>query len=164
VSTTTRSAELTIGEAEQFLYAEAALLDEARLEEWLELFTDDASYWIPPAPEAADPDAATSLAYDDRQRLADRVWRLTEGPAHSQIPPSRTQRLVSNVRSPEVDGEEFVVHSAFSLLEYRKGDLRPFAGRCEHRLRREGERLRIAFKRVDLVNAQAPIYNLTFVL
>jgi benzoate/toluate 1,2-dioxygenase beta subunit len=164
VSTTTRATELTTDEAEQFLYAEAALLDEGRLEDWLDLFTDDAHYWIAPAPDATDPDDATSLAYDDRHRLADRVWRLTEGPAHSQIPPSRTQRLVSNVRSPEAGGEDFVVRSAFSLLEYRKGEVRPFAGRCEHRLRREGDRLRIAFKRVDLVNAQAPIYNLTFVL
>jgi benzoate/toluate 1,2-dioxygenase beta subunit len=164
VSTATRSGELTRAEAEDFLYAEAELLDEGRLEAWLELFTDDAHYWLPPTPEATDPDRETSLVYDDRLRLADRVWRLTEGPAHAQIPPSRTQRLVSNVRVPEAGGDDFVVRSAFSLLEYRKGELRPFAGRCTHRLRREDGRLRISLKRVDLVNAQAPIYNLTFVL
>ena len=32
---------------EQFLYHEARLLDLQRYEEWLELFTPDASYWVP---------------------------------------------------------------------------------------------------------------------
>jgi benzoate/toluate 1,2-dioxygenase beta subunit len=157
-------ATLTRAQAEDFLYAEAALLDDGRLEEWLELFTDDAHYWLPPNPSAVDPDSETSLIYDDRHRLADRVWRLTQGPAHAQIPPSRTQRVIGNVERPVADGEELVVRSAFSLFEYRKGALRTFAGRCEHRLRHRDDDLGIVLKRVDLVNAEAPIYNLTFVL
>ena len=35
-------------EVEDLLYKEAALLDEWRLEEWLELLTDDAVYEVPP--------------------------------------------------------------------------------------------------------------------
>ena len=34
-------------EVEQFLYREAQLLDEGRFHEWLELFTEDVSYWMP---------------------------------------------------------------------------------------------------------------------
>ena len=34
-------------EIEQFLYREAELLDERRYEEWLELFTEDAHYFMP---------------------------------------------------------------------------------------------------------------------
>jgi 3-phenylpropionate/cinnamic acid dioxygenase small subunit len=164
MATRTEAPALTRAEAEEFLYAEAALLDEGRLEEWLELFTDDAHYWLPPRPGDVDPDRETSLVYDDRDRLRDRVWRLTEGPAHAQIPPSRTQRVIGNVREPVAEGDEYLVRSAFSLFEYRKGALRAFAGRCEHRLRPEADGLRIALKRVDLVNAEAPIHNLTFVV
>ena len=34
-------------EIEQFLYAEAELLDQRRFNEWLDLFTEDARYWMP---------------------------------------------------------------------------------------------------------------------
>jgi 3-phenylpropionate/cinnamic acid dioxygenase small subunit len=164
MAATREAVALSRAEAEDFLYAEAALLDEGRLEEWLELFTDDAHYWLPPRRDAVDPDDETSLVYDDRHRLGDRIWRLTQGPAHAQIPPSRTQRVIGNVETPVADGDELVVRSAFSLFEYRKGNLRTFAGRCEHRLRPRDGGLGIVLKRVDLVNAEAPIYNLTFVL
>ena len=31
----------------QFVYDESRLVDEKRLDEWYELFTDDAFYWMP---------------------------------------------------------------------------------------------------------------------
>ena len=34
-------------EIEDLLYTEADLLDERRYDEWLELFTDDVTYWMP---------------------------------------------------------------------------------------------------------------------
>ena len=34
-------------EIENFLYAEAELLDNRRYEEWLDLFTEDCHYWMP---------------------------------------------------------------------------------------------------------------------
>jgi 3-phenylpropionate/cinnamic acid dioxygenase small subunit len=34
-------------EVETFLYEEARLLDKWRLHEWLDLFTEDARYWMP---------------------------------------------------------------------------------------------------------------------
>ena len=35
-------------EVEELFFKEAALLDEWRLEEWLELLTEDATYHVPP--------------------------------------------------------------------------------------------------------------------
>jgi benzoate/toluate 1,2-dioxygenase subunit beta len=76
-------------EIEAFLYHEARLLDDGRLDDWLALFTPDAYYWIPCNADDVDPARHVSLVYDDRQHLADRIWRLQSGWAHAQDPPSR---------------------------------------------------------------------------
>ena len=80
---------------EQFLYREVRLLSELRLEEWLELFTDDARYWMP-ARETVDgqPDAVAAdgeMAYfdDDKAFLASRIERLRSSLAHAEQPPSQ---------------------------------------------------------------------------
>lgn len=66
-------------EIENLLYTEARLLDERRFDEWLDLFTDDAIYWIPAGGEAPDPKRHVSLIYDDRTRLWQLVERLRGG-------------------------------------------------------------------------------------
>ena len=72
---------LDVAECEQFLLHEARLLDEARFDEWLALFTPEASYWVPSEPAQVDPLETVSLIYDDRQLLETRVRRLGK-PAH----------------------------------------------------------------------------------
>ena len=81
----------TVQEAERFLFAEARLLDERRFEEWESLFTDDAVYWVPIDP-GRDPSHAVAIIYDDRKRLHERVYRLTQTPVLDQNPASRTIR------------------------------------------------------------------------
>ena len=56
------------------------------------------------------------------------------------------------------------MHSVFNLTEVRRHSQRTFAGRVEHRLRPEGERFRIAYKKVDLVLSDEVIDNLTFLV
>jgi 3-phenylpropionate/cinnamic acid dioxygenase small subunit len=150
---------------ERFLYHEARLLDEGRLDEWLALFTADAYYWIPCNANDVDPARHVSLIYDDRQHLADRVWRLKSGWAHAQDPPSHTRRIVGNVEPRPAEGEDaLVVSSTFILVELRRGLQTLFAGRYEHRLRQDGDGWRIAFKKVELLNNNAPIDSLTFIV
>ena len=43
-------AALDVAACERFLIHEARLLDEARFDEWLALFTADAWYWVPSQP------------------------------------------------------------------------------------------------------------------
>jgi 3-phenylpropionate/cinnamic acid dioxygenase small subunit len=162
--TTTETPRLTRTAAEELLYDEADLLDDREFERWLDLFTDDAVYWVPARPGPADPDRHVSLIYDDRARMADRVWRLTVGPAHAQIPPSATRRLITNVRvAPTGDGD-VLIRSNFAIYEVRKGVQRDFAGRYEHLVTPHGDGWRIRSKTVRLVNCDAPIFNLTFML
>jgi len=139
---------------ETFLIQEARLLDERRFREWMELFAEDGTYWVPAVPGQVSPLDQASLFYDDRELMKTRVERLEHPRIHVQTPPSRTAHLVGNVlleQSDEAKGE-YVVGSTVIMVEYRDEVQRLFAGRQRHRLRRDAMGLRIVEKRVDLIN------------
>ena len=144
-----------------FLYHETALLDERRFEEWLELFTDDALYWIPQGDEA-DPVRHVSLVYDDWQRLHERVLRLSSGFAYSQDPPSKTCHLVGNVQVADTADGELEVSSTLLVAEVRRNTQSLFAGRVAHTLVPENGSFRIRRKIVRLVNSDVPLGNVSF--
>src|SRR3989442_3322295 len=85
-------------EVEQFLYHEAWLLDHGRLDEWLALFTDDATYWIPLQANQADPLTTSSIVYDDRRLLQVRVRQFQHPRAHPRTPAPRTVPPNRNVQ------------------------------------------------------------------
>jgi 3-phenylpropionate/cinnamic acid dioxygenase small subunit len=155
--TAPRPASLDPLACEQFLVHEARLLDEARFDEWLNLFTPDAWYWVPSEPNQTSPRDTVSLIYDDRRLLETRVRRLASPRIYSQEPRSRTSRIVANVTLEDVatDGSAVTVRSKFQLLEYRRESLRTFGGTYFHRLVRGERGMQIAWKRVDLVNCDA---------
>lgn len=144
-------------EVEQLLFHEAALLDRGRLDEWLELYTDDATYWIPLQADQSDPLTTSSIVYDDRRLMEARVRQFQHPRAHARIPAPRTVHQVGNVRVLEVDGRETRVGSTLVLVEYRRERQRVWGAVVEHRLRRTAHGLRIAAKRVDLVNSEAEL-------
>jgi 3-phenylpropionate/cinnamic acid dioxygenase small subunit len=135
---------------------EARLLDEARYEDWLALYADDAYYWAPHRPEQTDPLNEISIFYDDRMLMEARVRRLTDGTGHAVSPPIATVRVVSGttLESTADGGKEAVVQSKFVMLEHRLAEQRLYGGTARHCLRRSGSGWRIAWKRVDLVNAE----------
>jgi len=142
---------------EQFLMHEARLLDERRFRDWMELFADDGTYWVPAVPDQKSPFDQASLFYDDRDLMRTRVERLEHPRIHVQTPPSRTAHLIGNVLIEEVDATkgEVVVGSTVIMVEYRDEVQRVFAGRQHHRLRRDGASFRIVQKRVDLINCDS---------
>jgi benzoate/toluate 1,2-dioxygenase beta subunit len=151
-------------EVEEFVYAEADLLDTWQIEEWLTLFTDDCRYWVPANADDQDPETETSLAYDDHLGLEDRVLRLLSPAAHSQTPRSRTRRVIGNVRVDAGDGDDVRVTANFIVHEARLNRERVFAGRYEYILRREADTWRIHRKKAALVNNNVPLHNLTILL
>jgi benzoate/toluate 1,2-dioxygenase subunit beta len=151
-------------DAEDLLYREARILDERRYREWLEMFADGATYWIPCNGDGTDPNREISLVFDDLKRLNDRVGRLESGLAHAQNPASRTKRLISNVQIEDAVENEVTILSGFILYELRRSKERIFAGRYEHRLRRIGGEWKIASKKVVLINNDEVIDNLTFIV
>lgn len=145
------SRNVTRAEVEDFLFAEAEMLDDWRLEEWAALFTDDAHYLIPPL---GDPDSEPSqvlfLVYDDRGRLQERARRLLNRAAHSEFPRSFTRHLVSNVRIASQDDAGLVVRSNF-IVTRAKGPVNDtYPGQYTHHLVKTADGLRIRTKRAAL--------------
>jgi len=146
---------------EQFLLHEARLLDDAKFDDWLALFAADAWYWVPSEPNQDNPHDTVSLIYDDRRLLETRVRRLASPRMYSQEPRSRTSRTVANVTIEDAEGRAATVRSKFVMIEYRREQQRLFAGTAWHRLVQLDGAVRIAWKRVDLVNCDAPLDGIT---
>jgi benzoate/toluate 1,2-dioxygenase beta subunit len=142
---------------ELFLIHEAVLLDGRRFRDWMALFADDGTYWVPAVPDQTSPFDQASLFYDDRELMKTRVDRLEHPRIHVQTPPSRTAHLIGNVvveQAEETKGE-YLVGSTEIMVENRDDAQRVFAGRQHHRLRRDGASFRIVQKRVDLINCDS---------
>jgi len=152
---------LDLHHCEQFLLHEARLLDDGKFDDWLALFTPDAWYWVPSEPGQADPLETVSLIYDDRRLLETRVRRLSSPRMYSQEPRSRTSRMIGNVSFDEAGKEACTVRSKFMMIEYRREQQRLFGGTALHRLVHIDGRIMIAWKRVDLVNCDAPLDGIT---
>jgi 3-phenylpropionate/cinnamic acid dioxygenase small subunit len=165
---------LTRAAAEEFIYREVRLLDTLELEEWLSLFTADGVYWLPIEDgDLADAADAVSIVYDDGDRRAERVYRTLHTPVLDQSPRSRTVHLVGNVEVAGADerGDVRVLCSQF-IGELRPGGQRQvglnrtrvFAARAEYRLRATPGGWRMSMKKLLLLDADQPLYNLTFVI
>ena len=142
----------TRGKVEDFLYEEAALLDAWDLDAWLGLLCEDARYLVPPneAPDSS-PDDTLFIIADDIHRIRSRVKRLKSPDAHAEYPPSRTRRLITNVRILESSASEVTATSNFSVHRFRRGGKGGvYVGRYTHRLVRDGDSFRIAERRVVL--------------
>jgi benzoate/toluate 1,2-dioxygenase beta subunit len=153
---------VSLREVEQFLYREASLLDRQRFEEWLCLYTEDATYWVPLERDQKDPWNTSSIIFDDRTLLDIRVRQYRDPRAHARLPAARTVHQVGNVSIMQEAGNEVLVGSSLVLIEYRKERQRVFGALVEHRLRRTEDGLRIAAKRVDIVNSEAELDGIAF--
>jgi benzoate/toluate 1,2-dioxygenase beta subunit len=155
---------VTTAEIEQFLYREASLMDEHRYQEWLSLWTEDGIYWVPCAREATDPTREVSIIYDDRSRLADRAQYLETGTVRDPDTRPLMRRVISNIEMMPLNERETEVTSNFILVEARDNGQFIWCGRSIHRLRREGGGLKIAFKKVLLVNRSQAMPILQFLI
>lgn len=141
------------------LHLESRLLDERRFEDWLGLFAAECLFWVPGSP-GGDPRREIAVAFDDRRQLEGRIYRLRTGYAWSQVPASRTSRIVSNVEAFRGASDAvFMVRSTFLLTEFRDGDTRSFAGWCAHRLARAGGGWKILVKQVNLLDCDQNLRN-----
>ena len=171
-----------------FVYRETDLLDAHQLEDWLALYTDDGHYWIPldwaPTPPDADPrDYGTgagsdrvNLVYDDKRRLRERVGRMRGGAFWDETPPSRVVRLVTNVQlkgeyEDGVGRSHVIVASKTIIRQVRQSRENVLAGQVIHDLIETapadgslGPAWHIYLKKITLVNAEKPLWNMTYIL
>jgi 3-phenylpropionate/cinnamic acid dioxygenase small subunit len=149
---------------EKLLYREARLMDEHRYEEWLSLWTSDAVYWVPCGHEDTDPMTQVSIIYDNRTKIGDRVARLMSGSVMAQDPKPRMRRVLSNIEIEHKSDAEATVESNFILIQARYTEQLTWCGRTTHQVRREGDALKIARKKVLLVNSEQEMPVLQFLI
>lgn len=149
--TSTAQFPVTRQHIEDFLYEEAALLDEWRLEEWLELLSEDAAYYVPSTdrPEG-DHKSTLFLVADDITRIRSRVKQLLGRFAHAEHPHSRTRRLISNVRIRSIEGDTIRVTANFAVYRVRLEQLDLYVGRYEYALVYQEGKLKIRERRAIL--------------
>ena len=141
---------VTRAEIEDFLYGEAALLDEWRLDEWQALLTDDACYYVPSNDQPqSDHRSALFLVADDRERIRQRIIRVLDPNCHAEFPKSRTRRMISNVRILAIEGDLVSVAANFVCYRFRRYErIREYVGSYRYLLRRAGDGFRIKERRV----------------
>jgi p-cumate 2,3-dioxygenase subunit beta len=141
---------VTRAEVEDFLYHEAALLDEWKLKEWEALLADDATYFVPPNDQLeSDHRSTLFLVADDRERIRQRIIRINDPNCHAEYPKSRTRRMISNVRIVGVDGDLVTVAANFVCYRYRRYErIREYVGGYRYILERAGDSFRIKERRV----------------
>ena len=153
-------------EVEDLLYKEAALLDDWRLEEWLEMLTEDAVYEVPPTdvPEGDSRNTLFIIA-DDAVRIRSRVKQLLGRFAWAENPHSRTRRMISNVRVLGPDGDCIMATANFAVYRMRYESVDAYVGRYDLKLARVGKELKIKERRAILDNeALRPHGKISFIL
>lgn len=141
----------TRSQIEDFLYHEAALIDEWRTDEWQELFTEDAEYLIPPTEiPGADKNTALFIVNDDYHRLKQRAKRLTKRSAHAEFPHSIVRHMISNVRIVAQHTNEVEVHFNQVVYRSKRQITDTYVCYVHQRLVKNGDSFKIRSKRVML--------------
>ena len=141
---------VTRAQVEDFLYHEAALLDDWKLAEWEALLTDDAAYYVPPNDQLdGDHRSTLFLVADDRERIRQRVIRIIDPNCHAEFPKSRTRRMISSVRILAAEGDLITVAANFVCYRFRRYErIREYVGGYRYLLLRAGDSFRIKERRV----------------
>lgn len=147
---------------EQFLYHEAALLDERRFTEWIELMADDIHYHMPirrnvkfGEQHRENTSSLTEISWFDegKRTLSGRVRQIMTGVHWCEEPFSRIRHIISNVKVVRIDGDEVEVHSNFFVWQNRlQEEVNVFVGRREDILRRDPETRWKVAKRLILLD------------
>jgi 3-phenylpropionate/cinnamic acid dioxygenase small subunit len=153
MQTTVHELRLSRSEAEDFLYRQAEYIDTRDFASWIELFTPDATYWIPARPEDTDPKSQLSFLYDDVPSMAARCERLLDAGTGGQQPGTRCNHVLSNVRVVPADANGvLVVKSRFQVTQFRRDVMRSYVGSYTHHLVATDDGIRIRSQRVDLID------------
>jgi len=159
-------------EVQDFLYREAELLDERRYEEWLDLFTEDAHYFMPmrrnvphdePEREFTRAGADVNWFDEGKDTLARRVAQIRTGIHWAEEPLSRICHMVSNVQVLHASDTEVGVKSRFLIYRNRvETETDVLVGKREDLLRRVDGGFKIARRRIVLDQSVLLAKNLTF--
>lgn len=145
-----------------FIYAEARMLDDGRFNDWLQLWMPEGHYWMPLDYKQADPVNTTSFLYEDNFMLRLRVERLEGERTFSQKPKSRCHHVLNRpfVDAYDPKANHYVTNTAMHYVETRLDEQQLLAITATHELTTVDGDIRIANKRVDLLNCDAAFGNI----
>ena len=147
------------------LEKEARLLDQNRLDDWLNLYIPECVYWVPATAPAGDPREEIAVCFDDRRRLEDRIYRLKNEFSWSPQPRSRTARLVNNVTVFSTENKNvLMIYTTFLITEFQAGDKRTYTGWYGHKIRSKNNQWDIVAKQVNLIDCDQNLRNLSIIL
>ncbi len=150
---------------EDFLYYEASLLDQPDLDQWMTLFTEDGSYWMPASENQPDAINHISHVYDDRVMMEIRRRNFVHPRASSKDWEIRCSHIIGNVRVSEaLENGDLRVTSNQHVVVWYRDEQRVYAYRGTHLLAPNGDNFLIRQKRVDLINPSAPQRSLIIYL
>jgi 3-phenylpropionate/cinnamic acid dioxygenase small subunit len=166
-------------EIEEFLFAEADLLDERHYDQWLDLLSDDVRYWMPMARNFQFGESAREwtreledLAWFDEGKttLTQRVQQIMTGIHWAEEPASRVTHMVSNVSilavAPSIE-EPREVTARCRFLVYRnrlQDEIDILVGKRTDVLRRQDSGWKIARREIRLDQNVLTAKNLTVFL
>jgi benzoate/toluate 1,2-dioxygenase subunit beta len=153
------------------IYREAYLLDRRLWEDWLDLFTEDAVYWVPSWKSATEtttaPESELSLIYyDSRTGLQNRVWRARSGLSRASQPAARTCHMVSNILTQEGENGHKTAYTTWTCHYFEPSVSRQgvLFGHSDYVLREVSGDWKIARKRTiiasDLLPAVVDFYHI----
>jgi 3-phenylpropionate/cinnamic acid dioxygenase small subunit len=148
----------------RLVYREARLIDEKRFDEWYDLYTDDAYYWVPLTHDQPDGLNHTSIAWEDKLLLKLRVERLKNPRSYSQHPVSRCVHVLQQPEIESSDAGRWITRTAFMYLESRGDDQQTHGGHVLHTIVLRDGVLRILLKRVNLINCDAALPSIQMFL
>jgi p-cumate 2,3-dioxygenase beta subunit len=158
---------VTRQQVEDFLYAEAALLDAWRLDDWLALFDPESSGYYMPTTDlpGGGPSDTLYLIADDMPKLRSRVEQLLGGLTWAENPRSRTRHMVNNVRLVGTEGDALLVQANFVVYRMRFQNIDPYIGEYHYKLRPGDGTFTILERRVVLdLEALRPHGKVSFIV
>ncbi|HEY4041001.1 MAG TPA: aromatic-ring-hydroxylating dioxygenase subunit beta [Rhodopila sp.] len=164
---TTAIANVTREQIEDFLYAEAELLDNWQLNEWIALFDQERGSYLIPSTDAphSDPNTALFLIADNMAKLRSRVSQLLSGAAWAENPKSRTRHMVNNVRIAGTEGDVLLVKANFVVYRMRFQNIDPYIGTYHYKLLPQDGTFKILERRVVLdLEALRPHGKVSFIV
>ena len=138
-------------EAEAFLFHHARLLDAHDLPAWLDLFAEQAVYWVP-SDSHSDPRRSVQVVFDDRRRLEDRIVRILSGAAWSETPPNPSSHSITNVEA-WLGGDRRRVVAKIAVSVLKPSGTHEFVGYVDDVHIQERGTWRVRNRRVDIISA-----------
>jgi benzoate/toluate 1,2-dioxygenase subunit beta len=156
-------------EVTNLVYREAMLLDRRRWDDWIDLYTEDAMYWVPAwaneEDTTDDPDTQLNLIYlQNRGGLEDRVFRIETRDSYASYPLDRTVHVVSNVLVEKAEGDMVEVTANCLVHSYGKKGSLTRGGMYDFTLTRINGDLKISRKKIvfidDRLEGPIDVYHL----